>query len=48
VYRVGRGLASADERAEGYLVGNALISYVHLHFASNPLLAERFVASCAR
>ena len=48
VYRLGRGLASPDERAEGYVVGNALISYVHLHFASNPALAERFVTSCAR
>ncbi len=33
-------------RAEGYLVGNALISYVHLHFESNPQLARHLVASC--
>jgi cobyrinic acid a,c-diamide synthase len=35
------------ERAEGYLVGGALMSYVHLHFASNPELAGRFVTACA-
>jgi cobyrinic acid a,c-diamide synthase len=34
-------------RAEGYLVDRALISYVHLHFASNPTLAQRFVDACA-
>ena len=31
---------------EGYLIGNALLSYVHVHFESNPLIAEHFVASC--
>jgi cobyrinic acid a,c-diamide synthase len=36
-----------DERAEGYQVGNALLSYVHLHFGSNPDLARQFVAACA-
>lgn len=36
------------ERAEGYLVGNTLMSYVHLHFGSNPELADRFVESCVR
>jgi cobyrinic acid a,c-diamide synthase len=36
-----------EERAEGYLVGRALMSYVHLHFASNPELAGRFVTACA-
>jgi cobyrinic acid a,c-diamide synthase len=36
-----------EERAEGYLVERALMSYVHLHFASNPALAEGFVAACA-
>jgi cobyrinic acid a,c-diamide synthase len=33
--------------AEGYLVNRALISYVHLHFASNPELPGAFVAACA-
>jgi cobyrinic acid a,c-diamide synthase len=34
-------------RAEGYVVGRALLSYVHLHFASNPALAQSFVDACA-
>jgi cobyrinic acid a,c-diamide synthase len=34
-------------RAEGYVVGRALMSYVHLHFASNPALARGFVDACA-
>lgn len=32
---------------EGYRVGNTLASYVHAHWASNPLLAQGFVQSCA-
>ena len=36
-----------EERDEGYQVGNALLSYVHLHFASNPQIADNFVATCA-
>ncbi len=32
--------------AEGYLIGNALVSYVHLFFESNPRVAEHVVASC--
>ncbi len=31
---------------EGYRVGNTLVSYVHLHFASNPEFARFFVESC--
>jgi len=34
------------DRAEGYLINRALISYVHLHFASNPELPRAFVAAC--
>jgi cobyrinic acid a,c-diamide synthase len=33
-------------RAEGYLVGRTLMSYVHLHFASNPEIAPSFVRAC--
>ena len=35
-----------SERAEGFLIGRTLMSYVHLHFASNPALATAFVAAC--
>ncbi len=31
---------------EGYLIGSALLSYVHLHFGSNPELATNFVRAC--
>jgi cobyrinic acid a,c-diamide synthase len=40
----GRG---RDEHAEGFLIGRTLLSYVHLHFGSNPALAVNFVAACA-
>jgi cobyrinic acid a,c-diamide synthase len=45
VYRLRR--RRGEEREEGYLIGNALLSYVHLHFASNPRIAESFVRACA-
>ena len=32
---------------EGYHIGNTLASYVHAHWASNPLMAEGFVQTCA-
>lgn len=35
-------------RAEGYAEPNLVASYLHLHFASNPRLADDFVAACAR
>jgi cobyrinic acid a,c-diamide synthase len=35
------------DRAEAYLIHRALLSYVHLHFASNPELPRAFVAACA-
>ncbi|NOU08481.1 MAG: cobyrinate a,c-diamide synthase [Nitrospira sp.] len=31
---------------EGYRQGNTLVSYVHAHWASNPLLAQGFVHAC--
>lgn len=46
-YRV-RMQRGGAEYAEGYLVGRALMSYVHLHFASNPDVAGSFVEACAR
>jgi len=33
---------------EGYRVGGVLASYAHLHFASEPRLADAFVARCAQ
>jgi cobyrinic acid a,c-diamide synthase len=33
---------------EGYCTGNTLASYVHAHWASNPLAAAGFVDTCAR
>lgn len=33
---------------EGYVFNNVLASYIHLHFASNPVLAGEFVQSCRR
>jgi len=45
VYRIRS--AHGGERSEGYLVGRTLMSYVHLHFASSPILARRFVDACA-
>jgi len=36
-----------SRRRDGYAQGNLLASYVHLHFCSNPRLAENFVNKCA-
>ncbi|MBI4635171.1 MAG: cobyrinate a,c-diamide synthase [Candidatus Rokubacteria bacterium] len=44
-YRV--QVRGGGERVEGYLIGRALMSYVHLHFASCPDLARGFVEACA-
>jgi len=47
VYRMEDGL-DGPVRSEGYAVGGALMSYVHLHWGSNPAVAERFVEACRR
>lgn len=36
-----------DDVAEGYLRGRTLMTYAHVHFASNPTLATHFVQACA-
>jgi cobyrinic acid a,c-diamide synthase len=39
-------ITQVRHRDEGYLVGQALMSYVHLHFASSPDIAPSFVRAC--
>ena len=43
-YRV---VTTKATRFEGFTIGPVLGSYIHLHFASCPPFAERFVAKCA-
>ena len=45
VYQITR--VQGEGRPEGYLINQTLMSYVHLHFASSPLIARRFVDACA-
>jgi cobyrinic acid a,c-diamide synthase len=42
------GRKGAIEAPEGFLSGNTLASYVHLHFASDPEMAAHFVAAMSR
>ena len=46
IARYYRLIGKNDFRSEGYHVGSTLGSYVHLHFASCPDFAARFVAAC--
>ena len=39
---------SGDVEAEGCCAGSVLGSYVHAHWASNPLIARNFVQACVR
>ena len=34
-------------KLDGYAQSNVMAGYIHLHFASNPRAAQRFVAACA-
>jgi cobyrinic acid a,c-diamide synthase len=47
VYRVADGLGGSA-RAEGYAAGGALMSYVHLHWGSNPAVAQSLIEACCR
>lgn len=38
--------AGGIERMDGFSKGNLLASYIHIHFASNPDIATRFVNKC--
>lgn len=43
-----RNVYSVDRGGAGYLYKNCLASYIHLHFGSNPLIAENFVQDCSQ
>jgi cobyrinic acid a,c-diamide synthase len=47
IYRVRRRWGGS-EFVEGYLTGNVLASYVHLHWASTPQVPYALAAACAR
>ncbi len=46
LYQVSKGLS--DLGTEGYRYKNCLASYIHLHFGSNPGMAQAFVDSCRK
>jgi cobyrinic acid a,c-diamide synthase len=41
-------LAERADVAEGYVGGNVLATYLHVHFGADPAMARRFIAACAR
>jgi len=43
-----QGGKGGDFRGEGYIQGNLLASYVHLHLRSNPRAAHNFINSCKK
>ena len=45
IYRI-RDRSGGGKDAEGYVINNVLASYVHLHFGSNPKVAENLVRNC--
>eukprot|EP00897_Mesotaenium_endlicherianum_P002058 jgi/Mesen1/1880/ME000143S00932 len=47
-YMVLQQTPGAKPEPEGYMVGNVLASYVHLHFGSNPAAARALVERCSR
>ncbi len=47
-YRLFRGGEPFEYREEGFSDDHLLASYVHLHFASNPAIAKRWVFLCER
>ena len=45
IYRVNRA-DGMEQPTEGFVYKNCLGSYIHLHFASCPAVANRLVAAC--
>jgi len=37
-----------QKRKEGFCIGSTLASYIHLHFASRPGMAQRFISYCKK
>ena len=37
-----------QKREEGFCIGNTVASYIHLHFASRPGMAQRFISYCKK